>query len=86
MHVPCRHTGSKSESDQSLHCPLEEAARILSVPLSAQRVFAGRTCHFVGFVTMRLKYENGRHGSVMLTSHSYPIIDQRLIVHSNIET
>ena len=45
-------------------------ARILSYPLSAKQgsdqtwrmprliwVFAWRTCHFVGFVTMRLKYE-----------------------------
>ena len=57
-----------AQSDQSLRCPLEESlGPELPIKRTAKTlirlggcpgwsVFTGRTCHFVGFVTMRLKY------------------------------
>ena len=58
-----------AQSDQSLRCPHEKIARVLSNPLSTSEdsdqsgqmpsliwVFAGRTCHIVGFVVTRLMW------------------------------
>ena len=53
---------ASAQSDQSLHCPgslatIERTAKTL-IRLggdSGWSVFAGRTCHFVGFVMRRLK-------------------------------
>ena len=61
-----RSAWASAQSDQSLHCPHEESlGPQLPIKCTAKTdqtgrmprliwVFAGRTCHFVGFVTMRL--------------------------------